>query len=174
MRISHNQWSLVIVSVIAFWPLVYAESGFFDSDGVNIRYVDDGQGSPVLLIHGITSSLDSWTETGKFDELVGEDYRAIALDLRGHGQSDWPTSPDKYGMEMVEDGRRLLDHLGISRAHIVGYSMGGKIAAKFAELYPERTSSLTIGGSGYPFWAPEPQTEEQTAERIRRWGGTAN
>ena len=72
----------------------------------------------------------------------------IAIDNRGHGRSDKPHQADKYGMEMVEDVVRLLDHLGIKKAHIVGYSMGGFIADKLLATHPDRVLTVTLGGAG--------------------------
>src|SRR5436190_17147545 len=97
------------------------QSNFLDSNGVRIRYVDQGQGPPVVLIHGYTGNLERhWINPGVFTELA-RDHRVIALDCRGHGKSDKPHSPGSYGVEMGKDIVKLLDHLKISRAHIVGF-----------------------------------------------------
>jgi pimeloyl-ACP methyl ester carboxylesterase len=101
---------------------------FFDSNGVRIRYVEQGQGPPVVLMHGYTGNLERhWINPGVFANLAN-DYRVIAVDCRGHGKSGKPTSPRAYGAEMGKDIIRLLDHLKIRRAHIVGFSMGAIIA----------------------------------------------
>ena len=73
----------------------------------------------------------------------------IALDVRGHGLSDKPTNEDAYGVELAEDIVRLLDHLKIKKAHIVGYSMGGVIAGNFIAKHPDRVLSGTLGGMGW-------------------------
>jgi len=120
---------------------------FFDSQGVKIRYIEAGLGDPVVLIHGFSSSADaSWRQTGVFDKLA-RDFRVIALDCRGHGQSDKPHDPASYGLAMVEDVARLLDHLQIRRAHIVGYSMGGAITGAFVVKHPDRVLTAVFGGS---------------------------
>jgi pimeloyl-ACP methyl ester carboxylesterase len=125
-----------------------AEEGSFDSNGVKIHYVVEGEGEPVLLIHGFTSSIQGqWGTPGIIKGLAG-DYRVIALDNRGHGKSDKPHDPKQYGTEMVEDAVRLLDHLQIDKAHVVGYSMGGTITAKLLATHPDRLLSATLGGSG--------------------------
>ena len=80
---------------------------------------------------------------------VGNEKMRFGLDARGHGRSDKPHTPDSYGIKMVHDVARLLDHLEIEQAHIVGYSMGGFIALKMATLYPERISSIVLGGAGW-------------------------
>ena len=64
-------------------------------------------------------------------------YRVIALDNRGHGKSDKPYDPAQYGLELVDDVVRLMDHLGIAKAHVVGYSLGGFITLKLALRHPE-------------------------------------
>src|SRR5262245_42949024 len=103
---------------------------FFNSSGVQIRYVDQGSGEPVLLIHGYTLSIETnWIEPRIFQSLA-KDHRVIAFDLRGHGKSGKPYDPTSYGREMEQDAIRLLDHLGIRRAHVVGYSLGAIITAK--------------------------------------------
>ena len=126
--------------------LVAAQDQFFDSDGVRIRYVDQGSGQPVVLIHGYTGSIAGWVETGVLPNLA-KDYRVIALDCRGHGQSDKPHDPQSYGIHMGQDVVRLLDHLNITRAHIVGYSMGAGITAKLLTTHPDRFLTATLGGA---------------------------
>ena len=120
----------------------------FDSDGVPIHYVVSGPGGaePVVLIHGFAGNVtDPWSAISPSLE---KDYRVIALDCRGHGRSGKPHEPEKYGVEMVRDVVRLLDHLHIKKAHVVGYSMGAVIAVNVAARFPDRVLSLTLGGSG--------------------------
>ncbi|MBX3411512.1 MAG: alpha/beta hydrolase [Pirellulales bacterium] len=125
------------------------KSASFDSDGVKIQYITAGEGEPVILIHGFTASaMLNWQQSGVFDALARH-YRVIALDNRGHGRSGKPHEPAKYGLEMVEDIVRLMDHLGIDRAHLVGYSMGGFITGKLVTTYPERVLTATLGGAGW-------------------------
>jgi pimeloyl-ACP methyl ester carboxylesterase len=125
-----------------------AEEGSFDSNGVKIHYIVEGQGEPVLLIHGFTVNIQTqWAAPGIIKALA-KDYRVIALDNRGHGKSDKPHDPKKYGMEMVKDAVGLLDHLKIKKAHVVGYSMGAAIACKLLVTHPDRLLSVTLGGSG--------------------------
>jgi pimeloyl-ACP methyl ester carboxylesterase len=123
---------------------------YFDSDGVKIHYVVQGKedSEPVLLIHGFTADIDAqWTLVLK---ALAKDYKVIALDCRGHGGSEKPHDPKKYGLEMTRDAVRLLDHLKIDKAHIVGYSMGAGIALQVAARYPERVRTATLGGAGVP------------------------
>ncbi|MEM7192214.1 MAG: alpha/beta fold hydrolase [Pseudomonadota bacterium] len=122
----------------------------FESGGVRIVYLDEGAGDPVLLIHGFASNIAAnWVDTGWVAALLEAGYRVIALDNRGHGQSDKLYDPARYGApEMAEDAIRLLDHLGIDRADVLGYSMGARIAAFLAFAHPERVRSVIFGGLG--------------------------
>jgi pimeloyl-ACP methyl ester carboxylesterase len=81
--------------------------------------------------------------------LLAKDHQVITMDVRGHGKSDKPKKEDAYGPELVEDVVRLLDHLKIEKAHIVGYSMGGIIAGNFIVKHPDRVLSGTLGGMGW-------------------------
>lgn len=113
-----------------------------------IRYVERGAGTPVVLVHGFTGSIErSWIDTGVLPDLA-RDYRVIALDLRGHGKSDAPHDPRPYE-QIALDAIRLMDHLGVQRAHIVGYSLGGIIALKLLTTHPERFASAVIGAAAY-------------------------
>lgn len=126
----------------------------FDSDGVSLSFFDERPGGaeaePVLLIHGFASNAaTNWVDTGWVAELLSHGYRVIAFDNRGHGQSEKLYAIEDYGSPlMAEDARRLLDHLAIPRAHVIGYSMGARISAFLALKHPERVQSLTFGGLG--------------------------
>src|SRR5262249_27434528 len=121
----------------------------FDSNGVKIAYFTQGKGEPVVLIHGWLSSAGiNWALPG-ISGALAKDYQVIALDVRGHGLSDKPTKEEASGPELIEDVVRLLDHLKIKKAHIVGYSMGGIIAGNFMAKYPDRVLSGTLGGMGW-------------------------
>jgi pimeloyl-ACP methyl ester carboxylesterase len=121
----------------------------FDSKGTKIFYFAQGKGEPVLLIHGWLASAGlNWVLPGISGQLA-KDYQVIGLDVRGHGLSDKPTKEDAYGPELVDDVVRLLDHLKIKKAHVVGYSMGGIIAANFIAKHPDRVLSGTLGGMGW-------------------------
>lgn len=121
----------------------------FDSKGVKISYSVAGKGEPVVLIHGwLSTAAINWELTG-VTALLARDHQVIALDVRGHGRSDKPAREEDYGPELVEDVVRLLDHLKIEKAHIVGYSMGGIITANFIAKHPGRVLSGTLGGMGW-------------------------
>jgi pimeloyl-ACP methyl ester carboxylesterase len=136
---------------IAVWGEAPAvKKPYFDSNGVKIHYTVQGKedGEPVLLIHGFSLNIEAqWQPVIK---ALVNDYRVIALDCRGHGGSEKPHDPNKYGLEMTKDAIRLLDHLKIDKVHLVGYSMGGSIALQIVARYPERVRTATLGGSGLP------------------------
>ncbi|MBS0238026.1 MAG: alpha/beta hydrolase [Proteobacteria bacterium] len=126
---------------------------YFDSDGVEIAYLDTGGGDgklPVLLIHGFASNVaTNWANTGWVSFLTKAGYRVIAFDNRGHGESQKLYDLVDYGAPlMAEDARRLLDHLGIARVNVIGYSMGARIAAFLALAHPERVARVVFGGLG--------------------------
>lgn len=149
-------WSTLLITILSsLVPAGTARAGekpavhSFDSNGTKIAYFVQGAGEPVVLIHGwISSAGINWILPGT-SELLAKDHQVIGLDVRGHGLSDKPTGEDAYGPELVEDVVRLLDHLKIKKAHIVGYSMGGIIAGNFIAKHPDRAISGTLGGMGW-------------------------
>ena len=148
--------TLALLVLISATRWTDAQERFFDSEGIAIRYIEQGHGVPVVLVHGGASTLDSmWVETGLVEGLA-KDFRAIALDCRGYGGSDKPHDPGAYGPEMGRDILRLLDHLQIDRAHIIGYSMGARIVAQLLTVAPDRFLTATLGGAAGRFdWSPE-------------------
>jgi pimeloyl-ACP methyl ester carboxylesterase len=122
----------------------------FSNGPVEIVFLDEGAGEPIVLVHGFASTKDvnwvgpSWTGT-----LTRAGRRVIALDNRGHGQSSKLYDPaDYHTAKMAGDVRALLDHLGLPRADVMGYSMGARIGAFLALEFPERVRSLVLGGLG--------------------------
>src|SRR5215471_12978336 len=112
----------VVLLMAALSPLAVGQDlqdKFFNSNGVRIRYVEQGTGETVVLVHGLGATADNWINSKVFQQLA-KDYRVIALDCRGHGKSDKPHEPKQYGQEMALDVVRLLDYLKIKQAHIVG------------------------------------------------------
>jgi pimeloyl-ACP methyl ester carboxylesterase len=122
----------------------------FRNGAVEIAYLDAGEGDPVVLVHGFASNKETnWVNPGWVGTLTGAGRRAIALDNRGHGASSKLYDPAGYDMTlMADDVVALLDHLGIARADVMGYSMGGRITAFLAVHHPERVRSAIIGGLG--------------------------
>lgn len=136
------------IVLLAAAPVGGVDDAFFDSAGVRLRYVVQGEGEPVVLLHGISRTAEhDWIQTGVLPALARQ-FQVLALDQRGHGRSDKPVGTDAYGVQMVEDVARLLDHRGLTRVHVVGYSMGGRIALKFLATHPERVQSVVLVGSG--------------------------
>jgi pimeloyl-ACP methyl ester carboxylesterase len=134
----------------------------FESDGADLAYLDAGAGDPVLLIHGFgANALQNWVELGWADRLIAEGRRVVAIDNRGHGQSEKLYEPRAYSLPgLAEDARRLLDHLGIGRADILGYSMGARIAALLSVAHPHRVRSLVLGGMGRNLFAGLPPAHD--------------
>jgi pimeloyl-ACP methyl ester carboxylesterase len=129
----------------------------FPSNGVSIAYLDapadggpDRHGETVLLIHGFASNMQiNWVDTGWVRHLTRAGYRVLAVDNRGHGQSEKLYNLEDYGAPlMADDAVRLLDHLGIRGAHVMGYSMGARIAAFMTMVHPERVKSVVFAGLG--------------------------
>jgi pimeloyl-ACP methyl ester carboxylesterase len=123
----------------------------FKNGDVEIAYFDEGEGDPIVLIHGFASNREvNWMYPGWVSTLTAAGRRVIALDNRGHGQSTKLYDPAGYHTgKMAEDARALLDHLGIARADVFGYSMGARITAFLASAHPDRVRSIILGGLGY-------------------------
>jgi pimeloyl-ACP methyl ester carboxylesterase len=128
------------------------------------------------LIHGSRASgALNWRMPGIVDRLADQ-YRVIAMDARGHGKSDQP-GPGEYGVKMVEDVVRLMDHLELDDAHVAGYSMGGMITMKLLTMHPERVRSATVCGMGWMDAADESvrsitadEGQERYADSINQFG----
>jgi pimeloyl-ACP methyl ester carboxylesterase len=122
----------------------------FQNGAVEIAYLDEGAGEPIVLVHGFASTARvNWVFPGWVVTLTEAGRRVIALDNRGHGASSKLYDPAAYHTTaMMGDVRALLDHLNIERADIMGYSMGARIAAVMAVYHPERVRSLVLGGLG--------------------------
>jgi pimeloyl-ACP methyl ester carboxylesterase len=122
----------------------------FTYDGVEIAFVDEGEGEPVVLVHGFASNKEvNWVAPSWITTFIRAGYRAIALDNRGHGESSKFYDPaDYHSAIMAQDVRALLDHLALPRADVMGYSMGARIAAFLALAYPDRVRSKVLGGLG--------------------------
>jgi 2-succinyl-6-hydroxy-2,4-cyclohexadiene-1-carboxylate synthase len=143
-------------------------------DGLRLNVHAQGDGEPLLLIHGFTGSITSWGE-----ELISglsQAHKVVAVDLLGHGESDFSTDPSRYQVEeMLQDLGEVLDSMSIDRARWLGYSMGGRLALAGAVLRPSRISSLALE-SASPGLAGESErrarrrADEALAEGILRGG----
>jgi len=122
----------------------------FIHNGVEIAFREQGKGDPVVLVHGFASNMEvNWVAPGWFSTIAGAGRRAIAIDNRGHGQSTKFYDPAAYHSAlMAGDVAALMNHLGIARADIFGYSMGARIAAFCALAAPARVRSAILGGLG--------------------------
>jgi pimeloyl-ACP methyl ester carboxylesterase len=143
---------------------------FTTFDGLALAYLQEGDGEPVLLLHGFTSSTEgNWRRPGIWQNLVDIGRRVIGLDARGHGASDKPHDSAAYeDSAMVRDVAALVDHLALPRVDLVGYSMGAATAIRFAAQH-DRVRRLVLGGIGGDpsTWASAEFLAER-AERARR------
>ena len=122
----------------------------FKHGDVEIAFLDEGLGEPIVLVHGFASNKEvNWVQPGWVSALTGAGRRVIALDNRGHGASTKLYDPAAYSVEkMGGDTVALMDHLKIERADVLGYSMGGRITGQLAFAHPDRVRSAIIGGIG--------------------------
>jgi pimeloyl-ACP methyl ester carboxylesterase len=118
-------------------------------DGVTLAVLDEGEGRPVLLLHGFPDSSHLWRH--QVPELVESGMRVIAPDLRGFGESDTPDAVDEYAVSRsVADVLALLDGMGIERAHVVGHDWGAVVAWVLATFAPTRVERLVAMSVGHP------------------------
>lgn len=124
----------------------------FLSDGLEIYFETSGEGTPLVLVHGFASDLRrNWKDVGWFNWMNDAGYEVIALDCRGHGKSGKPHDPAAYGRtNMARDVIALLDHLGLDRVNLMGYSMGAMISTLVLEEASERIAKCVLGGVGGP------------------------
>lgn len=148
-------WVIVSNATLAcFWWALWRLTGhtrgnFFQAGKMRLHYTDEGRGEAVLLVHGFAVGSDmNWRYTG-VAQALRKRYRVIGIDMRGHGLSGAPERSEDCGLEMVEDLARLLDHLGIEKAHVVGYSMGGFITLRFVATHPERILCAIPAAAGW-------------------------
>jgi pimeloyl-ACP methyl ester carboxylesterase len=122
----------------------------FKHGEVEIAYLDEGEGEPIVLVHGFASTKEvNWVQPGWVSALTHVNRRVIAFDNRGHGASTKLYDPSAYhSATMADDVRRLLDHLMIERADVMGYSMGARITAFLAVEHPDRVRAAIFGGLG--------------------------
>jgi pimeloyl-ACP methyl ester carboxylesterase len=138
------------------------------SRSMRIGFDDVGQGAPILLIHGFASSRSiNWQRPGWYDALIKAGRRVIALDLRGHGESEKPHDEGAYAERlMAGDVIHLMDHLGIESADVMGYSMGGFITLHLLMEHRERFAHAIIGGVGENYFAPVTVNADRVVEAL--------
>ncbi len=134
------------------------------ADGVRIAYESAGEGPAVLLIHGFASDrVQNWKGPGWYDTLTRAGYRVVALDCRGHGESDKPHDPAAYAHDlMARDAVAVMDAAGLERPAVMGYSMGGYLAMHLAVHHGARVQRLIVGGVGETYFS----TAQDTRGRI--------
>ena len=141
----------------------------FTHDDVEIAFLDEGEGEPIVLVHGFASNKEvNWVYPSWVTTLTRVGRRVIALDNRGHGKSTKLYDPAAYHSGiMAEDVRALIDHLDIPRADVMGYSLGARIAAFLARAHPQRVRSAVLGGLGIHLveGTGAPETIAQALER---------
>ncbi len=124
----------------------------FDSDGVRLHYEVHGpaEGTSIVLVHGFASDYRlNWVGTRWQETLITSGFRVIGLDCRGHGESEKPHEPAAYALGiMAADVRRLVDHLGVETAGLLGFSMGARIGLQAVMDFPERLRKAVLAGLG--------------------------
>ncbi|MDP2321945.1 MAG: alpha/beta fold hydrolase [Acidobacteriota bacterium] len=140
----------------------------FTAEGVTLRYREAGAGDAVVLIHGYSAALESMLGVAK---ALPQTHRMVALDARGFGRSSKFAEPARFGQQMVDDVIRLMDHLKIPRAHVIGHSMGALIAANVAARYPDRVTTATLVAG--PFYADAATFSKESAQWIADLEGGA-
>ncbi|MGG0150649.1 2-succinyl-6-hydroxy-2,4-cyclohexadiene-1-carboxylate synthase [Bacillus mycoides] len=141
--------------------------------GVSYEYEVAGSGEPLLLLHGFTGSMETW---GSFIPSWSEQFQVILVDIIGHGKTESPEDVTHYDIQNVAlQMKELLDHLHIENAHILGYSMGGRLAITMACLYPEYVRSLllencTAGLESAKERKERKEKDERLADKIEQEG----
>ena len=161
----HIRIAAALLCVMAAPAFAVDDGKYAEFDGVKIHYIDRGKGEPIVLLHGGTSSLESWVNTGVIANLE-KDFRVIAFDARGAGRSSKPHDPKQYGRQQALDVPRLLDALNLDRAHVVGFSLGASTVAQLLTLRPERflTATQAAGAGRSPEAANDPRIEVEASE----------
>jgi len=135
------------------------------SDGTRLAYNVAGAGKPVLLVHGFASSREqNWGSTGWIDRLVREGYLVVTFDARGHGKSEKPHDPSRYGPIMVEDILSVMEAVGFDAPYVMGYSMGAILSIRLTVLHPDRVGKLVAAGIGENYFGEAPDWSAKIAE----------
>lgn len=139
------------------------------SRGRQISFEVEGQGEPIVLLHGLTLSKWVWRATGWVEPLLAAGRRVVLIDALGHGESEKPPEPADYTFEgRADDVAAVLDALGIQRAALLGYSMGGWTALQFAVRHPDRCTAAIAGGA-HPYHESMEEFRRATGEGLPGW-----
>jgi pimeloyl-ACP methyl ester carboxylesterase len=159
------------------------------TDGARIAYASEGDGAPVLLIHGFASNRLSWWSNGWASALMKAGIRVIAIDLRGHGESDKPRDPSAYGDRNFDDLVAVMKAADAPMADIMGYSMGSIVTIGFLMRHRDHVRRAVIGGVGATYFtgnhllghsivdaleAENPATISDPIDRLHRFLATRN
>src|SRR6185295_5666647 len=126
------------------------------ADRVRIAYETAGAGRPIILAHGFASDRkQNWMHVGWYETLISAGFRVIALDFRGHGESDKPHDDGAYGDKMLGDVLSVMDAEKIESAHLMGYSMGAILSVGLLMTQPQRFRRLILGGIGESYFNPK-------------------
>jgi pimeloyl-ACP methyl ester carboxylesterase len=137
------------------------------SDGVRIAYEEAGAGEPIVLVHGFASDrVQNWRATGWYDTLAGAGRRVIAMDCRGHGESDKPHNPPAYGEHMVDDVIAVMADANLDRADIMGYSMGGMLTMGLLMRRPDLARKAIVAGVGETYFRDAPHRRHAIADAL--------
>lgn len=155
--------------------------GYFQHQGVRLRFTVQGEGTPVVLLHGFLGDIEtSWIGSpyGPQPHLLprlAQRFQVIGLDCRGHGKSDKPHDANQYGLALAQDVIALLEHLHLEKAHLVGYSLGALIAGKVLADFPDRLLRVVLGGGALYAQSLFPQgkapEDEAMAEELEQGRG---
>jgi pimeloyl-ACP methyl ester carboxylesterase len=130
-----------------------------EANGLSFHLLDEGDGTPVLLLHGFPDTSYVWRH--QMPALVEAGFRAVAPDLRGRGETDAPEAVDDYGLgPLLGDTNGILDALEIDRAHVVGHDWGAVVAWVFASFFPQRVDRLVAVSVGHPGGYADPSVED--------------
>ncbi|MYW90597.1 alpha/beta hydrolase [Amycolatopsis rubida] len=117
-------------------------------DGLELAYRELGEGTPVVLLHGFTSSGEAWLRSGLAEQLAERGFRVLLPDFRGHGASPRPGDPAGYPPDvLVDDGLAFAEQLGLTEYALGGYSLGARVAFRMV-VRGARPSRILLGGQG--------------------------
>lgn len=137
------------------------------NDGVRIAYEVVGEGEPIVLVHGFASDrTQNWRGPGWYSALIRAERRVVALDCRGHGESDKPHDPEAYGDRMVDDIAAVMGAADLRGADVMGYSMGGMLTMGLMMRRPELVRRAVIAGVGETYFTEAPQRRIAIADAL--------
>ena len=137
------------------------------NDGVRIAYEEVGAGDPIVLVHGFASDRgQNWRGALWYDTLTRGGRRIVAMDCRGHGESDKPHDAAAYGDKMVDDIATVMAAAGLSNADIMGYSMGGMLTMGLLMRRPDLARRAIVAGVGETYFRDAPIRRHEIADAL--------